>query len=81
MTKQSHIAFATLRGHLIAGEERFRVRKEANNDVFFDMDSFSKGAGLGVVAMPFIRQIQRQFFVDQSLAMRRLMASSVNGNV
>ena len=71
------IAYSTVEGHLISGEERFRVSLENNNDVVFDIFSFTKGAGvLGTLSMPFIRPIQSAFFRDVTLTMKKLMEIS-----
>jgi len=82
----SEVAFSTLSGHLIAGEERFRVTYDENDQsVIFSMYSFTKGATIGPgilgmaggivgkVAMPFIRPLQRSFFASQESAMMSLM--------
>lgn len=72
------IAYSTVLGHLISGEERFRVVLADNDEVIFDIYSFTKGAGgLGKLAMPFIRPIQRTFFREVTLTMRNLMATTV----
>jgi uncharacterized protein (UPF0548 family) len=84
------VAFSTLSGHLIAGEERFRVTYADDEDgaVMFSMYSFTKGAtsGPGVLglcsgvvgrmAMPCIRPLQRRFFRGQEKAMVDLMAAT-----
>jgi uncharacterized protein (UPF0548 family) len=70
----NQIAYSTVEGHLIAGEERFRVSLMSNDDVVFDIYSFTKGSGLlGTLAMPFIRPIQSAFFKDVTLSMKKLM--------
>jgi uncharacterized protein (UPF0548 family) len=70
------IAYSTITGHLISGEERFRVTLENNNDVVFEIFSFTKGAGiLGTLSMPLIRPIQSTFFRDVTLTMKNLMKS------
>ena len=73
----SQLAYSTLKGHLIAGEERFRVTHSASSDeVLFEVHSFTRGSGLlGSLAMPFIRPVQRAFFSQQG----RLMARIVEG--
>ena len=69
------IAYSTVEGHLISGEERFRVTLASNDDVVFDIYSFTKGAGaIGALAMPFIRPIQSSFFKEVTLSMKNLMA-------
>lgn len=68
------IAYSTISGHLISGEERFRVTLENNDDVVFEIFSFTKGAGvLGTLSMPLIRPIQRAFFRDVTYSMKNLM--------
>lgn len=69
------IAYSTVEGHLISGEERFRVTLENNGDVIFGIYSFTRGAGaIGTLAMPFIRPIQSSFFKQVTLSMKNLMA-------
>jgi uncharacterized protein (UPF0548 family) len=73
-----------MKGHLIGGEERFRVtmgqpsRAGADDgEVAFVMYSFTQGGNaLGKLAMPLIRPLQRQFFVDNGKAMKSLMGES-----
>mmetsp|Transcript_26375 Transcript_26375/g.26623 ORF Transcript_26375/g.26623 Transcript_26375/m.26623 type:complete len:246 (+) Transcript_26375:108-845(+) len=73
----SEVVFSTLEGHLITGEERFRVRKLSNGIVKFEIASFSKGSGvLGSLAMPFIRPLQRKFLLDATRNMRTLINDS-----
>lgn len=63
--QSSQIAYATLDTHLIAGEERFRVWMDTNHDVYFEIFSFSKGAGiLGKCAILAIRILQHWFLKD-----------------
>ena len=81
----SEVAFSTLSGHLIAGEERFRVTLDPDDNVYFSLFSFTKGASsgpgilgigggiVGKIAMPFIRPLQRTFFKNQLQAMSTLM--------
>lgn len=82
----SEVGFSTLSGHLIAGEERFRVTLDpVDSSVVFSMFSFTKGASsgpgilgvgrgvVGKVAMPFIRPLQRDFFRSQEKSMLTIM--------
>jgi uncharacterized protein (UPF0548 family) len=57
---------STLNGHLISGEERFKVLFDYHTgDVTLQLSSFTKGSGiLGSITMPFIRPLQNQFFRD-----------------
>jgi uncharacterized protein (UPF0548 family) len=72
----AQIAYSTVDGHLISGEERFRVCLHDGGDVVFEIFSFTKGSGLiGELSMPFIRPIQQRFFKDVSASMKRIIAS------
>ena len=71
----NQIGYSTVEGHLISGEERFRVSLMSNDDVIFDLYSFTKGAGaVGTLGMPFIRPIQSAFFRDVTLSMKKIMS-------
>lgn len=69
------ISYSTLTGHLIAGEERFRVVLDADTqDVVYEVMSYSKGASwLGATCMPLIRPLQRKFLLANIKSMRQLM--------
>eukprot|EP00903_Cladosiphon_okamuranus_P014474 g13426.t1 len=71
----SSVAFSTVAGHLIEGEERFSVEfREHDSSVWLDLYSVSRGSGvLGKVAMPFIRPIQKAFFAGQCREMLNLV--------
>ncbi len=64
--RYSQVAFSTLEGHLISGEERFRVLIDTNigsnsyEEVFLDLYSFTKGGSalLGGLSMSLIRPLQ-----------------------
>lgn len=70
------IAFSTVNGHLLAGEERFRVMHNKLTDVVtFDMYSFSKPSNLlGLMALPYVRHVQKSFFRDQAKYMKILLS-------
>ena len=74
----NQIAFSTVNGHLLAGEERFRITHNKDTDqVVFDMYSFSKPANvLGLLALPYVRHVQKSFFKDQASCMKQLLAGS-----
>ena len=77
----SQISFTTVKGHLLTGEERFRIIYDINNDnVIFDMYSFSKPSNvLGWIALPYVRYVQGTFFREQAGAMRRLIEREEEG--
>jgi uncharacterized protein (UPF0548 family) len=61
----SQIAYSTVFGHLIAGEERWRVIYDESDtdDVIFEVISFTRGYGvLGKLAFPLIEPLQNKFF-------------------
>jgi uncharacterized protein (UPF0548 family) len=61
-TTRSTLAYATLDGHLLEGEEAFDVHLERDGRVRVRVVSLSKGAGLiGKIAMPLIAPIRRAF--------------------
>ncbi|KAG8470482.1 hypothetical protein KFE25_008903 [Diacronema lutheri] len=61
-TTRSTLAYATLDGHLLEGEEAFDVRLERDGAVHVRVTSLSKGSGvLGKLAVPFIIPIRRAF--------------------
>lgn len=80
----NQVAYSTVVGHLIEGEERFRVqwrpgRTNNDGDVVFSIYSYTKGAGLlGTAAMPFIRPIQHWFFRDVAQSMKRIVAANTS---
>ena len=71
----SHICYSTLQGHLIAGEEKFKVYLDkSTNDVIYEVMSVSQGNGiLGKSVMFLIKRLQMRFLEDQSSAMIKLM--------
>ncbi|CAM9773054.1 unnamed protein product, partial [Hapterophycus canaliculatus] len=76
--RQSAVAYATKEGHLIEGEERMRVLhfcgRGGDDSVWFEVYSVSRGSGLaGSVLFPFIQSMQRRFFQEQALTMRRIV--------
>jgi uncharacterized protein (UPF0548 family) len=74
---QTATAYCTLRGHLFEGEERVRVvwEKHANNAVWFEVLSVSRGHGLiGKLIFPLMASTQMRFFQEQIDTMQRLCA-------
>ena len=72
--RRSQLSYSTLEGHLIAGEERFRItHSSASDEVVFEVHSFTRGSGfLGLLAMPLVRPVQRVFFEQQCALMQAL---------
>lgn len=71
----SQLAFSTLDGHLLAGEEKFRVVLcERSGEVAFEMYSFSRPANLlGLIALPYVRWVQGRFFREQATSMKAML--------
>lgn len=66
------IAYTTLDGHLLAGEERLAVVKDGPNSVVAHILSISRGSGLaGRLVYPFVGPMQRRFFRAQLNAIER----------
>ena len=78
----TEFVISTRKGHLIKGEERFRVIYNPDKTVDFEMYSFTKGSGLlGTIAMPLIRPLQDKFFKDNMKSMKSIMSvSQCEGN-
>jgi uncharacterized protein (UPF0548 family) len=66
------IGYGTLRGHLMRGEERFRVSWDHRDDsVRYDVWSFSwPERWMARCALPLIRRLQRRFAVESPAAMQ-----------
>jgi|TARA_B000000437_G_scaffold218216_1_gene197064 uncharacterized protein (UPF0548 family) len=65
-------AHTTLPGHLLAGEEKFTVEKEENNEVYFKVETFSKPDHvLTKVTYPAVRALQKIFGVQAGLEMKK----------
>ncbi|XP_039133155.1 UPF0548 protein At2g17695 [Dioscorea cayenensis subsp. rotundata] len=56
----------TLHGHLLAGEESFSIEWDMNDQVWYEIFSFSKPANLlSSIAYPYV-QLRQKFFAQQS---------------
>ncbi|KAJ1631386.1 hypothetical protein T492DRAFT_59166 [Pavlovales sp. CCMP2436] len=73
------VAYGTLVGHWIAGEEAMAVRIDRDGLVTFSLLSISRGSGFGVILFPFLFSMQRGFFVEQLTVMRRLARHGHSG--
>ncbi|KAH9662474.1 UPF0548 protein [Citrus sinensis] len=57
----------TLQGHLLAGEERFSIELDENNQVWYEIVSFSKPADfLSFIGYPYV-QLRQKYFAHQSV--------------
>lgn len=76
--RRTCVAYGTLRGHLIAGQEWMSVEMDRNSTVTFRLHSVSRGSGpLGTLLfMSLARSMQRRFFRNQIDAMHRAPRSS-----
>ncbi len=63
----SSVAYATLSGHLLAGEERVTVRKGERDEVEVEILSFSRSTSsiVGKCIWPLIGRMQQQFFLSE----------------
>ncbi|XP_022638553.1 UPF0548 protein At2g17695 isoform X1 [Vigna radiata var. radiata] len=67
----------TLHGHLLAGEERFSVEIDENNQVWYEVLSFSKPAHiLSFLGYPYVMLRQKHFANESSKAMLKHINSS-----
>lgn len=85
----SEITYSTLEGHLMEGDERFRVSMLPSfrssspalfgtsvqaGDVLFEVTSYAKGYGLlGTLCFPLIKPLQDKFLRDTTISMQKLM--------
>ncbi|KAL7533823.1 hypothetical protein ACHAXR_005462 [Thalassiosira sp. AJA248-18] len=65
--RYSSTAYATLSGHLLAGEERVTVRKGMGGEVEVEIVSFSRSSSSigGKIIWPLIGRMQKQFFLSE----------------
>ncbi|KZV58165.1 hypothetical protein F511_02758 [Dorcoceras hygrometricum] len=66
----------TLQGHLLAGEERFSITMDNNEDVWYEILSFSKPANiLSHVGYPYVRFSQKKFANESTTAMKKHLSA------
>ena len=76
MSGRSAVAYATLAGHKLAGEERMAVVWAHDGTVTFDVLSISRGSGLvGRALFALLASTQRRFFGEQVSCMQRLLGA------
>lgn len=62
----------TLKGHLLAGEERFSITLDEDNQVWYEILSFSRPAHfLSLIGYPYVLLRQRFFAYQSSIAVRK----------
>ncbi|KAG9442095.1 hypothetical protein H6P81_017949 [Aristolochia fimbriata] len=72
----------TLAGHLLAGEERFSIQWDKNNQVWYEILSFSKPAHfLSFVGYPFVQFRQKCFAQESTLSLLKHLESPTNSTV
>ncbi|KAF0890221.1 hypothetical protein E2562_039259 [Oryza meyeriana var. granulata] len=70
---------STLQGHLLAGEERFSVQLDEEDQVWYEVMSFSKPAHiLSSLCYPYVQLRQRHFAHQSGQALLRHVASLSN---
>jgi len=67
-------AYATLKGHLLAGEERLCVAIHDDSKVEVEVLSYSRATNsvLGKTIFPFVRGMQQRFFADQIATLEQI---------
>jgi uncharacterized protein (UPF0548 family) len=70
---EAAFAYGTLRGHVVAGEERFRVSLDpASGAVTYQIAAFSRPAAwLTQLGRPWLRRVQRRFAAASAKALAR----------
>ncbi|XP_047318059.1 UPF0548 protein At2g17695-like [Impatiens glandulifera] len=67
----------TLHGHLLAGEERFSIELDENNQVWYEVLSFSKPAHfLSMIGYPYVRMRQKYFTHQSTTAVKKCCLST-----
>ncbi|KAF8011393.1 hypothetical protein BT93_J1873 [Corymbia citriodora subsp. variegata] len=67
----------TLKGHLLAGEESFSIELDENNQVWYEILSFSKPAHfLSFIGYPYVQLRQKYFAHQSSNAVRKHLGAS-----
>lgn len=70
-------AYGTLEGHAERGEERFQVERTPDDDVVYEVFSFSKPAHpLAKLGGPWTRRLQRRFLADSTKVARRAASAA-----
>lgn len=66
----------TLQGHLLAGEERFSITMDENEDVWYEILSLSKPANfLSLIGYPYVRYSQKKFADESTTAMKKHLSA------
>ncbi|KAH6807972.1 outer envelope protein [Perilla frutescens var. frutescens] len=69
----------TLQGHLLAGEECFSITMDEQNDVWYEILSFSKPANLlSFIGYPYVLLRQKRFAHDSTLAMQKHLSGKLD---
>ncbi|KAL6993382.1 hypothetical protein U1Q18_011499 [Sarracenia purpurea var. burkii] len=79
-TKMAVSSFAfgsgTLQGHLLGGEERFSIELDDNNQVWYEILSFSKPAHfLSLIGYPYVRLRQKYFAHHSTEAIKKHLSA------
>ncbi|HEY1602070.1 MAG TPA: DUF1990 domain-containing protein [Pirellulales bacterium] len=70
-------AYGTLREHAERGEERFWIRRDSDNRIWYEVVAASRPGGwYGWAGLPLVRRLQRRFAADSQRAMLRSVQSS-----
>lgn len=69
----------TLHGHLLAGEECFSITMDEQNDVWYEILSFSKPANLlSFIGYPYVLLKQKHFAHESTLAMQKHLSAKLD---
>jgi len=70
-TRRAGFAYGTLSCHVERGEECFRIDREPDGSVWYDLGAFSRPAWWPVrLAKPLVRRLQARFVRDSQAALR-----------
>lgn len=74
---QFGFTYGTLPGHAESGEERFRIERDPNGSVWYDILAFSRPRHiLARLCRPWTRRVQKRFARDSAAVMLRQVAGA-----
>lgn len=78
-TRSYGFAYGTLPAHVESGEERFSIQWDDNDQVWYELYSFSRpGSWLTRLAYPLARRQQRKFATESAAQMQNIVADQLS---
>lgn len=74
--------YSTIPAHALSGAERFQIEWRENDDVVYDVYSYSRPNGLVAwMTLPFVRSTQQNFAIDSVRNMQNAVAAGTRRDV